>query len=245
LAHPPLPIAWLDSPDDALPRLGAHGAIAIRRCFSREACARWIAGTYAGKSVWTADFGGDQFSLGRAFYTHLEQDRSLAYFKGAADSDAHVERHAPGLQRAMLDLAGRFVGGRVRRRTGWCGAGIHIFPAGGHVASRGGVIHFDTEGLTQHHIERRARAITLVVMLQPPIAHGGLRVWDATYHGQDRATRDELASRSNAVTYEVGDLAVIDSYRLHQIQAFPGEDDRVSVTLHLAEVDTGQWESWF
>jgi hypothetical protein len=240
-----LPIAWQDSAREAWSRLSAHGAIAIRRCFRRDTCERWATGTYAGKPMWTADFGDDQFSLGRAFYAHLEQDRSEAYFKDAAASDARVERHAPGLQAAMRELAASFVGGQVRGRRGWCGPGVHVFPAGGHVASHGGVTHFDTEGLTRHHIARRAPAITLVAMLQPPASQGGLRVWDVMYDGRDGATDEELVARNSTVTYEVGDVVVIDSYRLHQIQPFPGDRDRVSATVHLAAVDDGHWESWF
>jgi hypothetical protein len=240
-----LHVEWRDDPIEGWAQLSSHGAIVIRHWFSRATCERWTTGTYSGKAVWTADFGDDQFSLGRAFYTHLEQDRSEAYFKDAAASDARVERHAPGLQAAMQDLAASFVGGRVRGRRGWCGPGIHVFPAGGHVASHGGVTHFDTEGLTRHHIARRAPAITLVAMLQPPASQGGLRVWGVMYDGRDAATDEDLAARSSTVAYEVGDVVVIDSYRLHQIQPFPGNRDRVSATVHLAEVDDGHWESWF
>lgn len=240
-----LDIAWLDDPRDGLARLSAYGAVAIRRHFAPDACERWSGGTYAGRPVWTADFGDDQFSLGRAFYAHLEQDRSEAYFKDAAASNLRVEQHAPGLQAAMRDLAARFVGGNVRARRGWCGPGIHVFPAGGHVAVHGGVIHFDTEGLTHHHVTRRAPAVTLVAMLQPASSGGGLRVWDVTYDGRDVATEEELALGSAIVTYELGDVVVIDSYRLHQILPFSGHLDRVSATIHLAEVDHGHWESWF
>ena len=46
------------------------------------------------------------------------------------------------------------------------------------------------------------------------------------------------------VEYGVGDLVVISSHRLHQIQPFEGDRDRISVTLHCVATDHG-WESWF
>jgi len=207
-----------------------------------------VRGTYAARARWTSDFGGEQFSLGRAFYAHLEQGRSGAYFADAAASDARVDRDAPGLQAAMRALASALSGGEVHPRRGWCGPGLHVFPAGGHVAKHGGVVHFDTEGLTEHQLSKRVRAVSVVCMLQPPRARreGGLRVWEVEYAGEDRVDDAELARASAATaSYGVGDVVAFDSYRLHQIQPFGGEVDRVSATIHLAEVDAGHWESWF
>ena len=222
-----------------------HVAVAVPRHVDEAACARWTAGVYAAKALWTADFGGEQFSLGRAFYTHLEQGRSKAYFDDAAASDARVEAHAPGLQAAMRALMTELLEADVAPRRGWCGPGVHVFPAGGHVAKAGGVIHFDLEGLTAHHVSRRARAVTAVVMLQPPATGGGLRVWDVAYAGRDGATDEEIASPSVLAAYGVGDVVLIDSYQLHQIQPFGGARDRISATIHAAEVDRGRWETWF
>jgi hypothetical protein len=157
----------------------------------------------------------------------------------------------------MRDLAARVVGAPVLQRAAWCGPGVHVFPAGGEVATRGGEIHYDTEGLTPAHIAERAPALTLVVMLQPPVSGGGLRVWDALYDGAeaegygaadgaDDDEDDDESSERTPVTcsYEAGTLVVIDSYRLHQIQAFAGTTDRISATIHAAFV-AGAWETWF
>ena len=239
------PIEWTVDASLASSVLSLHGVVALRRPLSPDVCERWVKGTYGARASWTADFGDDQFSLGRAFYTHLEQDRTAAYFRDAATSDARVEQHAPGLQSAMHALAVTVTGGQVRARRGWCGPGIHVFPAHGHVATHGGVVHFDTEGLTEHHLSRGARALSVVCMLQPPSVGGGLRVWDVLYEGDDHPEDDDLETESVMAVYEVGDVVVFDSYRLHQIQPFGGEQDRISVTVHLAEVDDGHWESWF
>jgi hypothetical protein len=238
-------MTWRSKADGGDALLAGRCAVGVRGCFSVETCAAWASGTCAARASWTADFDAEQFSLGRAFYTHLEQARSRAYFADAAASDARVEAHAPGLQASMRAVAAAFVSGEVTQRRGWCGAGIHIFPSGGHVAKHGGVVHYDTEGLTRHHITRRRRALSLVAMLQPPTRGGGLRVWDLLYDGRDGRDDDELEASSVRLRYRVGDVVVIDSYRLHQIQRFSGEIDRISATLHLAETDAGHWESWF
>lgn len=229
-------------PVDALDR---HFALEVPRVFSEAECAALVAGVRAARAEWTADFGGEQFSLGRAFYTHLEQGRSRVYFADAAASDARVERHLPGLQRRMRELVAALTGGLAQPRRGFCGPGVHIFPAGEKVAREGGVVHFDTEGLSDYHLARRLRAITVVVMLELPDGDGGLKLWDVLYDGRDDPGDEALSARSLVAGYSPGGALVIDSYRLHQIQPFPGDRDRISATVHAAEIDSGRWETWF
>jgi hypothetical protein len=222
-----------------------HLGLGIRGFFSEDECRAWVAGVYAGRDDWVSDFGGEQFSLGRAFYTHLEQGLTRAYFDNAARSDARVEHFLPGLPRRMLALVSRITSGRASPRRGFCGPGVHIFPAGEHVSRAGGVVHFDTEGLTEDHLERRRRALTIVAMLQPPEAGGGLRLWDTVYEGRDEVDDDALSLPSVIGLYRTGDVIAMDSYRLHQIQPFAGARDRISVTVHAAEKGRGVWETWF
>lgn len=221
----------------------------VRGHFDAALCARWSAAVLAARAEWVADFGGEQFSLGRAWYTHLEQARARAYFADASASDARVERHAPGLQAAMRAALGALLGAEVRPRRGWCGAGVHVFPAGEKVAREGGVVHFDLEGLTPLQLARRTPALSLVAMLQPPDEGGGLCVWDLRYDGEDGPDVEDEAALEEAdaclATYEAGDLFVFDSYRLHQIQPFGGERARISATLHAARIDDAAWEAWF
>jgi hypothetical protein len=199
----------------------------------------------AARPQWTPDFGGEQFTLGRAFYTHLETGRSKEYFAGAAQSDALVEALLPGVPARTLALLARLVGGEVRRRAGFCGPGVHVFPAGGEVARRGGVVHFDLEGLTDHQKKQGQRAVTLVWMLQPPQSGGGLRLWNALYDGRPDSEIDETACAKVTVRSAAGDALLIDSRRLHQIRPFRGNRDRLSITVHGAEIDRGVWEAWF
>lgn len=236
----------VDRAEGAFSALASASAVVVRSHFSVEDCVRWVAGVYRARDVWTRDFGGEQFSLGRAFYTHFEEGKSGAYFAEAAASDARVEEHCPGLQSAMREVIARVLGdGRVVQRRGWCGPGVHVFPPGGPVGSRGGVRHFDTEGLSAHHARALRPAITAVAMLQTPETDGGLKVWDVRYSGHDHPTREELRAPSATVAYRTGDVVLIDSYRLHQIQPFAGGRERISATVHAAQVDLGLWECWF
>ncbi|HEX4461172.1 MAG TPA: hypothetical protein VIA18_24500, partial [Polyangia bacterium] len=137
------------------------------------------------------------------------------------------------------------------------GPGVHIFPAGGWLARRGGDVHFDIEGLiaprdgTSPFARQEgpeapldgAPALSAILMLQPPESGGGLRVWDERYAGHDEvANAHELPSE--LANYEAGELVVIDSYRLHQIQPFAGARDRISVTAHAVLTVDG-WQTWF
>ena len=220
-------------------------ALVVERVVDDEARSRWVEGVLASRDAWTEDFDGEQYSLGRAFYTHLETGRSREYFADAAASDARVERGAPGLQALLRAQLAALTGARVVPRRGWCGAGVHVFPPREKVAQVGGVVHFDVEGLGRHHLSRRRRALSLVLMLQCPEVGGGLRIWDVVYDGREHPTDDELAADGELVVYRPGDLLVFDSYRLHQIQPFGGARPRISATLHAAEVDRGLWECWF
>ena len=238
---------------------GESLAVRMTGAIDAERAARWAAGVREARAEWVSDFDGSQFSLGRAWYTHLEQDRAADYFANAAPrrtrlGRASLPRAAGGDARARCT---RVVGAPVVPRAGWCGPGVHVFPAGAQVATRGGEIHFDTEGLTPAHIAERAPALTLVLMLQPPASGGGLKVWDELHEGDvaerfeaaegadDDEDDDESAERPpTTCQYEVGTLVVIDSYRLHQIQPFAGITDRISATCHAAFV-AGAWETWF
>lgn len=231
---------------DALPRGDAFfraldGAFAVvgRGVLPPADAAAWADAVLSARTHWNADFGGEQWSLGRAFYTHLETARAAEYFREAAASDALVERVLPGMQARVRGIAADLVGGRVVPRPGWCGPGVHVFLPGDEVAAAGGVVHKDHEGLTRAQLAARARALSCVLMLAPPVAGGGLRLFRA--HEEDEADEDD----SLVVEYGVGDLVAFDSHRVHQIQPFSGERPRISVTLHAVEIGERLWESWF
>jgi len=224
----------------------AGGVLQQLGALSAEECERWTASVYAARADWTPCFEGVQFTLGRAYYTHLEEDRAGEYFALAKASDAAVERALPGAQARVREILGRLVGAPVTPRPGWCGPGVHIFPAGEWLSRNGGDVHYDTEGLDEDARTVRPAALSAIFMLQPPACGGGLRVWDALWTGADdeAAIAAAVRSRSSVAHYGRGDLVLIDSYRLHQIQPFAGGQDRLSITAHLLRSPDG-WQSWF
>jgi hypothetical protein len=231
---------------DFLSLLDAHLGVRVPGFLSPTECAALVRRVYAGQPFWNADFDGVQFSLGRSWYTHLEQEREEEYFAQARTSDALVERMLPGLQARLRGVISTLVGAPAVPREGWCGPGVHIFPAGAWLSQHGGDVHFDDEGLSEHQCARRSRAITLVLMLQPPESGGALRLWDFTYAGSNEVPEGATEAPHVDVHYGVGELLLLDSYRLHQIQPFTGPRDRISATAHAALEEQGQrWEVWF
>lgn len=232
----------------ALELLANHRALRVTGCWPEPQCEAMTARVLAARGSLTPAFNAEQFSLGRAFYTHLESAATRAYFAHAAESDATVEAVLPGFQHTLRGLLGALLGAEVRPRRGWCGPGVHVFDAGSKVARLGGVVHFDLEGLSAWQRAQRVPAVTLVVMLQTASRGGGLRLWPTRYDGRDEAglTPDERApGAAETLSYGVGDLVLIESRRLHQIEPFGGDRARVSATLHAAQIDRRTWESWF
>lgn len=233
-------------PGDLATRLAGSLALRCRDAISAEDAARYAALVFAAREEWNANFGGVQFTLGRAWYTHLETGTSAAYFADAAASDARVERAVPGLQARMIDLARGLVREPIVRRPGWCGPGVHVFTPGNEVSSKGGDVHYDVEGLSPEQLERRADAYSFVLMLQPCAVGGGLRLHDRRYAGDPYARAADEATPSEIIDYRPGDLVVFDSYRLHQILPFAGDRARVSATFHIARTSGGgAFEAWF
>lgn len=223
--------------------LNENLAVSISGLLTPVQCERYLQGVYAGRGEWTEAFGGEQYSLGRAWYTDLETEGARTYFAEARGSNERVERYLPGMQTWLLGVVRELVGGHVAFRQGWCGPGVHVFPAGEAVSRLGGSVHFDTEGLADAHVEQGKPALSMIVMLQTPEQGGGTKVWDYEYEGCDEV--DEPDEEGGLVTYGPGDLTILNAYRLHQIQRFSGDKDRVSITAMLAEVDPGEWEMWF
>ena len=229
----------------SLAALDRVGAVIWPAALDAARVRAWSRAVRRARRDWTTDFGGEQYSLGRAFYTHYETDRAALYFRGAAASDALVERHLPGMQAWVTDLFARMTGSVVRRRLGFCAPGVHVFPAGGHVARHGGIVHYDVEGLSPLCLSQRHPALSLVVMLEPVEWGGGLWLWGARYRGTEAASDAEVSAPHAAVRYGAGDALLMSSYRLHQIRPFRGKRDRISITLHAQQVDRGVFEVWF
>lgn len=227
-------------------RLLSEGAAAVHVAgyWPSERARQAASAVLASREAWVTDFGGLQFCLGRAWYTHLETDRVGEYFARAPQADRAVEAALPGLQAELREALSWLCGRPVHARRGWCGAGVHVFPAGEHCARQGGEIHFDDQGLSRAQLRGRCPSASLVLMLQAPETGGALRLWDARYEGSPHPRPEQVAAEAVEVRSAPGDLVVFDSLRLHQIQPFGGALDRISATLHGADVGSG-WESWF
>ncbi|MEO6325702.1 MAG: hypothetical protein ABIT01_19690 [Thermoanaerobaculia bacterium] len=226
-------------------RLAGHAAVVVREALPKGEADALASRVLAASKRWTPDFGGEQFTLGRAFYTHLETGRTKEYFQSVKESDALVESILPGIAARTLALLGRLIGAPIRRRPGFCGPGVHIFSAKGKVASEGGVVHFDLEGLTAHQLAAGDRAVTLVWTLAPAQIGGGLRLWNALYAGRPDSEIEPDDHENVTIRSGAGDALLLDSRRLHQIRPFRGNAPRVSITVHGVEVDRGVWEAWF
>jgi hypothetical protein len=237
------------SPAGIALHLDEHRAIGWRGAIPRDEATAWAKGVLAARSLWHADFGGEQFTLGRAFYTHLEEDRLDDYFAGANAANGAVESAAPGLQARMRALVAQITGGRVTLRPDFCGPGVHIFPPREKVARAGGVVHFDLEGLPQSFLTSGRRAMTVVLTLHD-VPGGGLRVWPVRYDPSAPSDEARLASQAEVQDAEVlragpGDVIVFDSFVLHQIEPFTGDAPRLSATVHAMQVAKDVWETWF
>jgi hypothetical protein len=222
-----------------------HAAVGVRGALDAADAAGAASSVLRAEGELVDDFGGEQRALGRAFYTHLETGRARDYFAAARASDAVVERVLPGMQQRTLELLGRLLGGVVRRRHGFCGPGVHVFPPGEKVARRGGVTHYDLEGLSAHHLDGGAAAVSFVWMLQPPTTRGGLRLFPRVWRGRDWPLDRAPPAAGTTTRSRAGDALLFSSYRLHRIEGFGGDRARVSVTCHAVEVDDDVWEAWF
>ncbi len=248
MATPPeRPSRWTRAPTDPPSWRGcveAHGVVHIPRFWSEQRCGAAVAAIEAARAHWIADFDGVQHALGRAWYTHLETDRTALYFAESAKSDAQVESVLPGLQASLREALSSATGRPVRQRRGWCGAGVHIFEPGGRCARVGGSVHFDYEGLTRAQLRDHTPAWSMVLSLQPAASGGGLRLYDVVYSDHEVPTAAERAAPYVDLDYTAGDLVIFDSHRLHWIQPFGGDRARISATLHGVQTSEG-WECWF
>ena len=246
---------WLhanDLDDDAIVPVAAlarHPAVGVRGAMPAAEALAFAARVLEASDRLVDDFGGEQQALGRAFYTHLESGAASTYFAQQATSDAVVEAVLPGAQARTLTLLSRLVGGVVRRRHGFCGPGVHVFPPHEKVAERGGVFHYDLEGLGRRErevgVNGGARAVSLVWMLQQGRTRGGLSLFNRLYRG-DNWDMDRVPTAQSTTTRALpGDVVLFSSYRLHRINGFGGDDARIAITCHAVEVDTDVWECWF
>lgn len=203
---------------------------------------------YDQRQLWTPAYGGEQFSFGQVWYSYQETGRESEYFQLAEESNLLLENHLPGLYGKILDFIRSVQQNEpVTIRDKWAGPGLVIFPAHGHCAEAGGDAHFDWAGLTQDQLnDHYAEAYSFIAMIQKPEKGGGLRVWGLRYKPGDEVDPDTPSPDEESILldYQVGDMVVIDSFKMHAIQSFEGNTDRISLTFHIAK-EHGIWHVWF
>jgi hypothetical protein len=230
--------------EECLAALATARAVRMPRLLPTSTALEMTHAVEQAKPQWVSAFNGDQFSLGNAWYTHLESGKERHYFRDARKADTLVEQILPGMQKNVRELLQAFVGALVCPREGFCGAGVHIFLPDCPVAKKGGSVHFDLEGLRSEE-ERKSRALSLVIMLQNARRGGGLRLWPARHTMDMHPNAAERKASYETVGYEAGDAVIFESRRLHQIEPFSGDCARISITAHARERGDGTWESWF
>ncbi len=225
-------------------QLQEYSALHIHSVLEESICKDIVSKVIANKVHWNSDFDGLQFSFGQAYYPHLEAGTTEAYFEKALSSDTIFESALPGLQEFAVKIISTLVGAYAQPREEWSGPGIHIFPANGYAAKNAGEIHFDLDGICDSDRAALAPAITIIVMLQKPTEGGGLKVWNKKFSGISANELNLAETESEILNYSNGDIIIINSYTLHQIQPFISKEDRISLTVH--SVFNGEcWECWF
>src|SRR5262249_36800918 len=152
----PAPALLARAQDPPIARLPDHLALWLEGVLTRRECAPYARGVYAGRAACVPNFDAVQFTRGRAFYAHLETDSEDEYFDHVGGADVSAERLVPGLTGRLMAMLRLCRGGEVGRRPGYCGPGVHIFPAGEYVSHHGGDVHWDVEGLTEEQAAAHA-----------------------------------------------------------------------------------------
>jgi hypothetical protein len=239
---------WLNRlPGDSL-------AVICKDVFSSAEISAIASQIYALKESWIPAYGGEQFSVGRIWYAHVDDDKKSQYFQAAGESVRFIEMQFPSLYAKLIGIVSQLLNtDRVRLKEGWAGPGFVILPSGGPASLSGGGAHVDWEGLTKEQLaDINLEAYSFIALMQKPVNGGGLQVWDR--HLDQTAPESWLHAQLEGVDlgdvetalidYQLGDLVAINSLSLHKICPFGGDRDRVSLTFHAARDHDG-WYLWF
>jgi len=225
--------------------------LVVENFLSREECEEILQGVYTLEPYWRSGTCEGEFTLGRSWYTSIDNREVMDYFDEAPALNQLLQTTFPGLMARILAFGKTMVGhDNVQFRPGFAGPGIVVFKAHCTTAESGGSCHIDYEGLSKHQMDARdgVEIFSFMLPLSLPEKAGGLRVWPEVYerfrHNRYFEEIEEPEGEKFIIPYCVGNLFGIHSLRVHQIEPFGGEKDRVVVTFHLAQLD-GQWSIWF
>jgi hypothetical protein len=229
-------------------------AVVFQGIFSLEENQEIVSKIYSLKNLWVPSYEGEQYALGRVWYAHVDDRIQDNYFERAIESNKMIETHFPGLYQKLCNFCSKIqMNEPVRIREKWAGPGFVIFPAHEYCAKEGGGIHYDWEGLTEEQRNNSdTEAYSFISLLQKPERGGGIRIWETKY---DPSRKEESlkpsidilpdpGAKNVLIDYQVGDLLLINSLSLHQIQPFEGDADRITLTFHIAK-NSESWHIWF
>lgn len=216
-------------------------------------CREYADTAYMLQSYWRAGTLQGEYTLGRAWYTSIDNREVVDYFDESDYLNRIIRQSFPGLIEKILHFCQRWTDCKnVGIRSGWAGPGIVVFhPSSSLTAKRGGSVHIDYEGLSKRMLDAAVHppeVYSFMLPLQMPVNGGHLRTWPEVYrrYHHERYLREicKPEGKTRLVPYSVGSLCGIYSLRIHQIEPFRGKDDRVILTFHLGKLD-GQWCIWF
>ena len=233
-------------------------AVALSGLFGTSELDQMLQQVYKQRRHWQTGAGPGDYTLGNVWYAHIEFGREQEYFATASRSRALVNRLFPRLEQQILALCRLLTGDSdVQVRANWGGPALVVFRAGSETARRGGVLHVDHDGLPVELLQsNQADAFSFILPLQLPAQRGHLLVWPDVF---DPADRERFLVGSGDVAgphppvqllrHEVGTALAIQSLRVHQIQGFDGDRDRVTLNWRLTRVpsadERGRWVVWF
>lgn len=226
-------------------------AVCFKGFFGKRDTEKTVKSVYAASPDWSAGFEGVQYVLGEAWYHYAEEGRSFEEYSAKSKSArATVEKHVPGLEKKIIGFLSSIAAPHtVSIRKGWAGPGIMIFPAGGHVAEKGGSVHFDLDAFTQEELKNPdLQLLSFICMLQKPASGGNLTIWrrsyDRTISREENFFPDASGFDNTTIEYQPGDLWMLNGLSAHQITPFQGDTDRICLTFHIYR-DKKKWHLWF
>ena len=236
-------------------RVGPGQVRTISNYVEASKCRAWIERAWADQPRWKKRFDYIH-SYGSAWYLELEYGMLHAYHADAPATNGLLHG-LDGLVPALASTA-RFLeapdgstGHPVRARREnlgpyWVDAGVVLMTKGS-----AGYIHADFEGLSPYPpmlFEASTRAYSAVLMLARPASGGHLTVWQRRFLGNERQNLEGIST--TVAEYDVGSVALFDSFCYHQIQAAELSEThphRAVAAMHFLYLEKPfpHWEYWY
>ncbi|GMV31953.1 MAG: hypothetical protein AMXMBFR59_40780 [Rhodanobacteraceae bacterium] len=237
--------------------MSRHPAVVIRGAIPRSIAEAAVEKLMTLRPQWGAGPVPDEYNYGTVFYAHAMNKNIPDYFARSGAENERMGRDFPELFPAVMRLVQDIMRDEeVTYRPGWSGPSFVYLGPGSISAVEGGTIHIDWEGFSAWDhpktedllSSRELEAYTLVLMLQNTPEGGGVRIWDKRF---DPGHRDEFIPDPETAPdvpfatpqYAIGDLVVLHSMTVHQIQPYAG-GARITLNFHLVRRGT-VWHLFF